>query len=110
MVLVEHNMDTELAEQTLTADFPFCTSLDVPPTDNSLHWHSFDAKFYIKQGDLVLRDKSGTAHICGPGTMVTVPTKTLHQEFSETGYQIIFGASVLPEDFGDPVDRSPETL
>lgn len=109
MLTVE--FDVELAEaQARLNDYTFCTQLDVPSTANELHWHSFDAEFYITDGTLVLTDAEGNHYQCGPGSLIKVPEGTLHQEFSETGYQVVFGASVTPDQFGDPVDRPASTL
>ena len=86
-------------------------SLDVPPVENNSHWHHFDSEFHITTGYLTLTDVGSGAELkCGPGSTVRVPAKALHAELSQTGYSIVLGTSVPPEEFGDPVDLAPETL
>ncbi len=109
-ICVVRDTDSEVAPEQLADNHAFVTELSVPAIDNTLHWHSFDAQFYITDGDLILTDEHGKRHPCGPGCMVTVPARTLHREYSRHGYQIVFGASVTPDQFGDPVNRAPETL
>ena len=109
-IYIEQIQNRQQAQSNLEDTYPFVTELEVPPVDNDLHWHSFDAQFYIVSGQLRLTDKSGQTHFCGAGDMVTVPTGTLHQEHSKQGYSIVFGASVTPDEFGDPVDRPAATL
>lgn len=112
-VHVKHNaLESYQVAQTELADkYMFCTELDVPPVANAPHWHSFDAEFYILEGDLVLTDgATGQPLSCTRGSRVTVPSQTLHQESSRSGYRILLGTSVPPEQFGDPVDRPAATL
>lgn len=89
----------------------YTMQLDVPPVNNAAHWHSFDAEFLVVAGHLSLTDAgSQRVHECPPGTRVWVPAESLHAEQSDQGYAIVLGTSVPPEEFGDPVDRPPETL
>ena len=106
---IQTDIDLAYAKAQLS-QYAFFTELDVPATVNELHWHSFDAEFYITAGDVTLTDAKGQQQVCGTGTLVKVPQGTLHQEFSAEGYQILFGASVTPDQFGDPVDRPADTL
>ena len=86
------------------------TKLEVPPDDNDLHWHHFDAVFYVLSGHLELTDgASGQVLQCAPGSRVALPARTLHAERSD-GYTIVLGTSVPPEQFGDPVNRPAAEL
>jgi mannose-6-phosphate isomerase-like protein (cupin superfamily) len=86
-------------------------ALDVEPVLNDPHWHHFDAEFHVLSGSLELTDAAtGRIHACGPGSRVRVPARALHAEHSPAGYRIALGTSVAPEEFGDPVNRPPETL
>jgi mannose-6-phosphate isomerase-like protein (cupin superfamily) len=86
------------------------TKLEVPPDDNALHWHHFDAVFYILSGHLELTDgATGQVLQCPPGSRVDLPARTLHAERSD-GYTIVLGTSVPPEQFGEPVNRPAEAL
>ena len=83
--------------------------LDVAPVENGSHWHDFDAELYVLSGDLDFTDVAeGKTHTCRSGTRIVVPRGALHAERSRGGYRIIFGTSVPPERFGDPVNRPPE--
>jgi len=85
--------------------------LDVPPVENTSHWHDFHAELYILDGDLHFTDVAeGKTHVCRAGSHVVVPRWALHAEMSRGGYHIIFGTSVPASEFGDPVNRAPEDL
>lgn len=85
--------------------------LSVPPVSNDPHWHSFDAEFYILDGELELVDvASGKTLHCAPGSWVKVPARAVHAERSAGGYRIVLGTSVPATEFGEPVDRDPATL
>lgn len=103
----------ELSEQqalaVLAENYPFTTVLDVPAVDNEAHWHQFNAEFYILSGELVLTTADNQHHTCTAGTRVVVPTRIIHAERS-AGYRIALGTSVMPEEFGDPVDRPVSEL
>lgn len=86
-------------------------TLDVPPVENTAHWHSFSSVFYITKGSLMLTDvTSGDVLEAGPGSRVSVPAKTLHAERSAEGYSILLGVSRDPATFEDPVNLPPEDL
>ncbi len=103
--------DAAGAERALAARDLYTMQIDVPPVQNAPHWHSFDAEFYVLSGHVSLTDaESGVVHECPEGTRVVVPEGTLHAEASVDGYTVLLGTSVPPEQFGDPVDRPPETL
>ena len=85
--------------------------LDVPPVDNTAHWHHFSSQFYLTAGSLEITDvASGEVLRCEAGTLVNVPARVLHAEYSPEGYSIFLGTSVPPEEYGDPVNRLPEEL
>ncbi len=85
--------------------------LDVPPVDNTAHWHHFSSQFYLTAGSLEITDiATGERMLCRAGTQVTVPARVLHAEYSPEGYSIFLGTSVPPEAYGDPVNRPPEDL
>lgn len=85
--------------------------LDVEPVDNSAHWHDFHAELYVLAGELHFTDVAeGKTHVCSAGTKIVVPRGALHAELSRAGYRIIFGTSVPPERFTQPVNRPPELL
>jgi quercetin dioxygenase-like cupin family protein len=85
--------------------------LEVPPVENTAHWHDFHAELYVLDGDLYFTDVAeGKIHTCRAGTKIVVPRRSLHAELSRGGYHIIFGTSVPPEEFGEPVNRTPEML
>ncbi len=112
-VAIEHDAlrDVAGAEQALAAQRLHTLQIDVPPVQNTAHWHSFDAEFYVLAGHLTLTDvENQVVHDCPAGTRVVVPARTLHAESSTGGYTIVLGTSVPPAEFGDPVDRPPETL
>ena len=104
-------LDATAVEQDMQARQLHTMQLDVPPVDNAAHWHSFDAEFLVVSGHLSLTDvRRQHVHECPPGTRVYVPARSLHAETSDQGYSIVLGTSVPPEEFGDPVDRPPESL
>jgi mannose-6-phosphate isomerase-like protein (cupin superfamily) len=99
------------ANAALKNKYVFTTELDVPPVDNAPHWHSFDAEFYILSGELTLTDcASGQQFVCSSGDRITVPARSIHSELSTSGYRILLGTSVPPDQFGDPVERPAATL
>ena len=88
-----------------------CAELAVPPVENSSHWHQFHAELYVLDGDLLFTDvATDTKHSCGPGSHIVVPPRSLHAERSLNGYRIVLGTSVLPPEFGDPVNKLPSEL
>ena len=91
--------------------FPFFVALDVPPVENTTHWHSFSSLFYITKGSVSLTDgETGTTYEAEPGSLVSVPAQALHAERSEEGYSILLGVSRDPATFEDPVNLPPEEL
>lgn len=100
------------AEATFRArGFAYFTPLDVPPVENTTHWHSFDSIFYITKGSVHLTDgETGTVKEAGPGSLVSVPAEALHAERSAEGYSILLGVTRDPATFEDPVDLPPEDL
>jgi len=86
-------------------------ALDVPPVENSAHWHNFSSIFYITKGSLRLTDvKSGEVLDAQPGSRVSVPERTLHAESSATGYSILLGVTRDPTTFEEDVNLSPADL
>lgn len=103
--------ESKARAQFAQAGLDHVLELDVPPVDNSAHWHHFDAQFYLTAGSLRITDvASGEVLHCEAGTRVSVPARVLHAEYSPEGYSILLGTSVPPEDYGDPVNRLPEEL
>lgn len=103
--------ETEARAAFAQAGLDHVLQLDVPPVENSAHWHRFSSQFYLTAGSLEITDvASGEVLRCQAGTRVTVPARVLHAEYSPEGYSIFLGTSVAPEDYGDPVDRLPEEL
>ncbi len=83
---------------------------DVPAVDNEPHWHDFDARLYLLEGTLHLRDvKAGVVHECAPGMRIDVPARTVHAERSE-GYTVLLGSTKDPATFDENLNRPPETL
>ena len=105
---IESNQAVEAELRELGLHF---LTLDVPPVENTSHWHSFSSVFYITTGNLQLTDvESGAVLQAGPGSRVSVPAKTLHAEHSTEGYSILLGVSRDPATFEDPVNLPPEDL
>ncbi len=89
----------------------FFTPLDVPPVENTSHWHDFSSVFYITEGSVRLTDvESGTVHEAGPGSRISVPAKALHHEYSAEGYKILLGTTKDPATFTGDVNLPPEDL
>ncbi len=112
---VEVTYPTETTQEDASRDLAsldlHAMELDIPPVDNSSHWHSFDAVFYLLDGELHLTDvASGKVHHLSRGARVSVPARTLHSEMSAGGYRLLLGTSRPPETFEDPVNLSPEDL
>ena len=86
-------------------------ALDVPPVENSAHWHDFSSVFYVTKGSLRLTDvESGEVLDAQPGCRVSVPERTLHAENSTTGYSILLGVTRDPATFEEDVNLSPADL
>ena len=93
------------------AGFPFFVPLDVPPVENTSHWHSFSSVFFVTEGNVQLTDvATGTTHEAGPGSRVSVPERTLHHEYSADGYKILLGVTHDPATFEEDVNLPPEAL
>lgn len=111
---VEQNAWTgsaEALEGFAKAGLDHVLELDVPPVDNTAHWHHFSSQFYLTAGSLTITDiASGEVLHCEAGTRVSVPARVLHAEYSPDGYSILLATSVPPEEYGDPVNRPPEEL
>ena len=85
--------------------------LDVPPVENTSHWHDFSSVFYITEGTVHLTDvATGTVHEAGPGARVSVPEGALHAEKSEGGYSILLGTTKDPATFEGDVNLPPDDL
>ena len=86
-------------------------ALDVPPVENTAHWHDFSSVFYITKGSVRLTDStSGEVYDAQPGARVSVPARALHAEKSATGYSILLGVTRDPATFEDDVNLPPEDL
>lgn len=107
------DLPTEEAAQAALKDagFPYFVPLDVPPVDNTSHWHSFSSRFFITRGSLKVTDvETGVTHEAGPGACVSVPERTLHHEWSDEGYSILLGVTRDPATFEADVNLPPEDL
>ena len=94
-----------------SAGLPFFMPLEVPPVENTSHWHSFSSVFYITEGKVQLTDvATGVTHEAGPGSRISVPAKALHHEFSADGYKILLGVTRDPATFEEDVNLPPENL
>ncbi|MFN3230949.1 MAG: hypothetical protein ACE363_02185 [Alphaproteobacteria bacterium] len=100
------NIEAELTDQGL-----YFTPLDVPPVENTSHWHDFSSVFYVVSGSAQLTDiESGIVHEIGPGSRVSVPAKALHAEKSQEGYSILLGTTRDPATFEGDVNLPPSDL
>ena len=103
--------DEQAALSALREQGLHAMALDVEPVDNERHWHHFDAEVHILSGALALTDTStGQVHHCEAGSRIRVPARSLHAETSHDGYRIVLGTSVPAEEFGEPVNLSPQAL
>ena len=101
----------EAVEAEMTGQGLYFLPLDVPPVENTAHWHDFSSIFYITKGRVRLTDvASGQVVEAGPGSRVVVPEKALHAEKSEEGYSILLGVSRDPATFEGDVNLPPEDL
>lgn len=109
-IAIHHNttLSEEEAARQLQAKGLHTMTLGVDPVQNTAHWHHFDAEFHILTGDLEFTDVStGDLHSCKAGSLVCIPSGSLHSERSQQGYRIVLGTSVPAEEFGDPVNLPP---
>lgn len=77
--------------------------------DEPLHWHDFDAVVYLVSG-VGLFEANGERVEAGPGCFARVPAGTLHREFAGTNGRMVFGFSVSPATFTQPLNKPIETL
>ena len=82
---------------------------NIRTTDEPLHWHDFDAVVYLVSG-VSLSEVNGERIEAGPGCFVRVPAGTLHREFAGSNGRLIFGFSVSPTTFTQPLDKPVELL
>jgi mannose-6-phosphate isomerase-like protein (cupin superfamily) len=110
MIEVQENYFTEqkTAEREIDASTLHKAEFAVPAVDGKAHWHRFDACLYLLEGTLHLTDVAAEKVLeIRPGCKVYIPEGTLHAERS-AGYRVLLGASVPPDQFGNPVDIPPE--
>lgn len=97
---------TALAEIEEAGYFPL--TLEIPPQGNEIHWHDFDSLTYILEGHLtVVYAESQEVRECPAGTKIVGNRTTLHREETK-GYKALFGFSIDPSEFSQPINKPPE--
>lgn len=80
---------------------------DIPPAQNELHWHDFDATFFIVSGDFAVAcEGEAEFRSAGPGDRVDAPRGVIHRE-RHNGYRAVFGWPVDPSTLTMPLEREP---
>lgn len=83
---------------------------DVEPRQADAHWHEFYSQTYVLEGQLKVTDvASGIEYVCGTGTRMIVPPRTVHSE-NIPGAKVLFGLSIDPAKLGEELDRNPAEL
>lgn len=83
---------------------------DVPAADNALHWHDFDATFFIVGGEFAVRcDSDDEFRTAGFGARIDAPRGILHRERHD-GYRGVFGFAVDPATITMPLERSAPVI
>lgn len=111
MIVTENAFTSkEQAIEEIKAANLWLLEVDVEPKQADAHWHEFYAQVYILEGQLKITDvASGIEYVCGPGTRMIVPPRTLHSE-DYPGAKIVFGISIDPAMLGEGLDRDPAEL
>lgn len=85
-------------------------TVEIPAADNELHWHDFDATFFIMDGDFgVACEGDADFRKAGVGDRVDAPRGVLHRE-KHGGYRAVFGLSVDPSTLAMPLERVPPVM
>jgi hypothetical protein len=101
----------EQAYEDIKSHAMHALEMNVPPVENTSHWHVFSTRIYILEGELNITDPiQGVTIKAGPGALVEVPERTLHAELSIDGYNIIAGMSIDPAKLTNPVNLDPDLL
>lgn len=84
-------------------------AVDVRAEDNDLHWHDFDSVNFVVDGTHRVQFADDSVMECGAGARIEAPARVLHRECSPA-YRAVFGFSVEPADFSQPVNKRPAAL
>jgi hypothetical protein len=88
----------------------FPLTLDFAAESNENHWHDFDSLTYIIGGELtVTYPETEEVRVCSAGTKIIGNRGVLHREDTQ-GYKAIFGFSVDPRDFSQPINKPPPAI
>jgi hypothetical protein len=110
-VFHDHFSTLDEAQKEIAEHQLYPIEMAVPPVDNQSHWHDFSTRIYILDGELQITDIStGNTLRASAGSLVEVPERVLHTEFSVSGYRIIAGMTVDPSGLTGPVDLDPDLL
>ena len=80
-------------------------ALDVVGKNEELHWHDFDTVIYVVNGTAYAAMEDGTVLKAGAGSRVEAPAGLVHRDVPESAYRAIFGFSVRPADFTQPLNK-----
>lgn len=69
---------------------------DVRDTDETLHWHEFDAVTWVISGTGSFEDEHGNTTQTRPGCHVTAPAGWLHRTLASTNTRLVLGTK-LPD-------------
>ena len=78
---------------------------EVVGTNEELHWHDFDTVVYVVKGTAYAALEDGTLVKAGASSKVEAPAGLVHRDVVDSNYRAIFGFSVDPKTFTQPLNK-----
>ena len=104
--LIEHHPVSEAqAFADIAARSWHAVALDILGKNEDLHWHDFDTVVYVIRGTACAVLEDGSMLKAHAGSRIEAPAGWVHRDVVESNYRAVFGFSVRPSDFTQPVNK-----
>ncbi len=80
---------------------------DVHETDETLHWHEFEAATWVISGTGSFADESGNVTVIEPGCRLRAPAGWLHRTLAGTRTRLVIGTNLPYAVWTHPIDKDP---
>ncbi|MGI9602889.1 MAG: cupin domain-containing protein [Acidimicrobiales bacterium] len=100
----EEEAVAQLDELGMTA-----VALDFGAETSAMHWHDFDSRVYVVDGNLHIDYDDGRSCDLHHGDMIEAPARVVHREVTQ-GYRAVIGFSVDPTTLSMPINKPAAEL